>query len=489
MTWWRRGTIYEIYPRSFQDSDGDGIGDLRGIVARLPYLRWLGVDAIWLTPIYPSPQRDFGYDITDHTAIDPQYGSLAGFDALVSAAHGHGLRVILDYVPNHTSDRHPWFRDPARRDWYLWHDGDPPNNWVSVFGGPAWERDPAAGASYYHAYLREQPDLNWRNPAVREAMLGVLEFWIGRGVDGFRVDAVRQLLKDPLWRDNPPNPDYVPGMPEYDSLLPVNTADLDEVQEIVAAMRAVIGDERLMVAEVYAPVERLVRYYGEDGRGAHLPLNFHLIGTPWRAEDIGALVERYEAALPPGAWPNWVFGNHDRSRIASRAGPDQARVAATLLLTLRGTPTLYYGDEIGMTDVPIPPERAVDPGMARDPQRTPMRWDSGPHAGFSAAEPWLPVGEGDGVAAQRDDPRSMLTLYRRLLALRRESDDLAEGAYRTLHAGGGVLAYARGERTAVVLNLTGEPRPLPVDGEIVLSTRLDGGGAALRGHEGVVLTL
>jgi alpha-glucosidase len=485
MTWWRRGTIYEIYPRSFQDSDGDGVGDLRGIGERLPYLRRLGVDAFWLTPIYPSPQRDFGYDITDHTAIDPRFGSLADFDALVAAAHSHGLRVLLDYVPNHTSDQHPWFHDPARRDWYLWHDGDPPNNWISVFGGPAWERDPAAGESYYHAYLHEQPDLNWRNPAVREAMLGVLAFWIARGVDGFRVDAMRQLLKDPLWRDNPPNTDYAPGMPEYDSLLPVHTADLDEVQEVVAAIRAVIGDERLMVAEVYAPIERLVRYYGESGRGAHLPSNMHLISTPWDAEAIADLVERYEAALPEGAWPNWVLGNHDRPRIASRVGPDQARVAAMLLLTLRGTPTLYYGDEIGMEDVAV--EQMADPGMARDPARTPMQWDAGPHAGFSTGEPWLPLGDpAVNAAAQEHAQASMLSLHRALLALRR---DFADAGYRTLHAGDGVLAYARGERTAVALNLTAEPRPLPVAGEIVLSTHLDGGGRGLRPHEGVVLTL
>jgi alpha-glucosidase len=242
-----------------------------------------------------------------------------------------------------------------------------------------------------------------------------------------------------------------------------------------------------MIAEVYAAIERLVRYYGEGGRGAHLPSNMHLISTAWDAEAIAALVERYEAALPAGAWPNWVLGNHDRSRIASRVGPAQARVAAMLLLTLRGTPTVYYGDELGIEDVPI--EHMADPGMARDPARTPMRWDDGPHAGFSAAEPWLPVGEGAGVTAQRSDPRSMLTLYRRLLTLRRESDDLAAGTYRTLHAADGVLAYARGARTAVALNLTGEPRPLPVAGEAVLSTHLDGGGPALRGHEGVVLTL
>jgi alpha-glucosidase len=484
MTWWRRGVVYEAYPRSFLDTDGDGVGDLRGVTAQLPYLRWLGVDAVWLTPIYPSPQRDFGYDITDHTAIDPQFGTLEDFDALVAAAHGHGLRVILDYVPNHTSDRHPWFRE--RPDWYLWHDGPPPNNWISVFGGSAWEQ--VGERSYYHAYLREQPDLDWRNPEVRRAMYAVLEFWIARGVDGFRVDALRQLLKDPELVDNPPDPAYRPGeMPEYDSLLPVHTADRDDVHEIVAEMRAVIGDERVMIAEVYVAIERLVRYYGEDGRGAQLPFNFHLISTPWRAEDIGALTDRYESALPDGAWPTWVLGNHDRSRVASRVGAAQARVAAMLLLTLRGTPTLYYGDEIGMADVPIPPERVVDPGAGRDPVRTPMQWTAS--GGFTDGEPWLPYGDlALNVAEQRNDPRSMLNLHRRLLALRQE---FVEEDYETLHAGDGVLAYRRGERTAVALNLTGEPRPLPVTGDIVLSTDLDGagGGATLRADEGLVLRI
>ena len=470
MSWWRRGVIYEIYLRSFQDSDGDGVGDLRGIVSRLPYLRDLGVDAIWLTPIYPSPQRDFGYDVTDHCDVDPRYGSLADFDALTARAHELGLRVILDYVPNHTSDLHPWFTDHPER--YLWHDGPPPNNWVSVFGGPAWEQ--VGDRSYYHAYLREQPDLDWRNPEVREAMYDVLRFWLERGVDGFRVDALRQLLKDPQLRDNPPNPDFAPGMPEYDSLLPLHTTDLDELQDVVAEMRSVIGD-RLFIAEVYVSIERLMRYYAG---GAQMPFNFHLLSTPWEAEAIGDLIERYEAALPDGAWPNWVLGNHDRPRIASRVGAAQARVAAMLLLTLRGTPTLYYGDEIGMTDVPV---QRYDPD-GRDPERTPMQWTR--DGGFTTGEPWLPYG--DLTINVEDDPHSMLALHRRLLALRR---GFAEEGYRTLHAADGVLAYARGEHTAVALNLTGEPRPLPVAGELLLSTHLDGGARGLRADEGVVLRI
>ena len=352
----------------------------------------------------------------------------------------------MDFVPNHTSDLHPWFQDPAKRDWYLWHDGPPPNNWISVFGGSAWEQ--VGDRCYYHAYLKEQPDLNWRNPAVREAMLDVIRVWIDRGVDGFRVDAMRQVLKDPQLRDNPPNPDYRPGMPEYDSLIPLHTADRDEVQEIVALIRGAIGD-RLMVAEVYAEIDRLVRYYAG---GAQLPSNMHLISTPWEAEAIADLVERYEAALPEGAWPNWVLGNHDRPRIASRVGTAQARVAAMLLLTLRGTPTLYYGDELGMEDVRV--EQMADPGMARDPARTPMQWSR--DGGFTAGEPVAAVRRSDGQRRGRaGDARAAPA------SCSRSGADI-DGAYRTLHAADGVLAYARGDRHAVALNLTGEPRPLPV---------------------------
>jgi alpha-glucosidase len=473
VTWWESGAIYQIYPRSFQDSDGDGVGDLRGIAQRLPYVKSLGVDAIWMSPIYPSPQRDFGYDITDHTGIDPQYGTLDDFHALVARAHGLGLNVIMDFVPNHTSDLHPWFSDPAKRDWYLWHDGPPPNNWISVFGGSAWEQ--VGDRCYYHAYLKEQPDLNWRNPAVREAMLDVIRVWVERGVDGFRVDAMRQVLKDPELRDNPPNPAYRPGMPEYDSLIPLHTTDRDEVQEIVALIRGAIGD-RLMIAEVYASIERLMRYYGG---GAQLPSNMHLISTAWDADAIADLIERYEAALPDGAWPNWVLGNHDRPRVAGRVGAAQARVAAMLLLTLRGTPIIYYGDELGMTDVRI--DRMADPGMARDPARTPMQWTR--DGGFTTGTPWLPYGD---LTVNATDEPEMLGLHRTLLALRRE---FATADYRTVHAGDGVLAYTRGDRHAVVLNLSGEPRPLPVSGEVALSTHLDGAGTALRADEGVVLRI
>jgi len=497
--WWRGGVVYHVYPRSFADASGDGVGDLRGITARLGHLAWLGVDAVWLSPIYPSPGRDLGYDISDHCDVDPLFGTLADLDALVAEAHELGLKVLLDFVPNHTSDQHLWFlearasRESPKRGWYLWRDEERPNNWLSVFGGPAWERDAATGQSYCHAYLPEQPDLDWQNPEVREAMTDVLRFWRARGVDGFRVDALRQVGKDPAWRDNPPNPGWREGMPEYDRLLPRYSADRDEALDAARAMREAMGDG-LFVAELYAEVDRLVRYYGA---GVDLPSNMHLIATPWRAEAVAALVERYEAALPEGAWPNWVLGNHDRPRIASRVGAAQARVAAMLLLTLRGTPTLYYGDELGMRDVPVAPERRVDP-VGRDPERSPMQWDAGANAGFcpAGAEPWLPLAPDAGevnVALQREDPRSMLALHRRLLALRREHEALAHGPYETERVEGDLLAFRRGEELLVALNLGPEAVGLPTAGTILASTGGEREGERVRGelvlggYEGILL--
>jgi alpha-glucosidase len=477
MSWWRNGVIYQVYPRSFADADGDGVGDLRGIAGRLDHLAWLGVDGVWLSPIYRSPMKDFGYDISDHRAIEPVFGTLADFDALVAAAHERGLRLLLDFVPNHTSEEHPWFREHP--DWYLWADA-PPNNWISVFGGPAWTLDPERGRFYYHAYLREQPDLDWRNPEVREAMLGVLRFWLDRGVDGFRVDTLRQVHKDPEWRDNPPNPDYRPDRPEYDRLLPVRSADHDDLAPARAMAETIAERGGVMVGELYLPFERLARYYGA---GVQMPSNMHLISTPWEPRALAALIEAYEAALPEAAWPNWVLGNHDRPRVASRVGAAQARVAAMLLFTLRGTPTLYYGDELGMPDVPIPPELVQDPWeeMRRDPARTPMQWDG--DGGFTSGEPWLPMGDpAVNVAAQRDDPRSMLNLHRELIALRRE---FVDEPYETVAVDDATLAYRRG-RFVVALNLSGEAAPLPVRGRVRLSTH-PGRADELRPDEGVVV--
>ncbi|MER3423710.1 MAG: alpha-amylase, partial [Nitrospiraceae bacterium] len=384
------------------------------------------------------------------------------------------------------------------------------------FGGSAWEWDEKTGQYYYHAFLKQQPDLNWRNPDVQTAMLNAMRFWLDRGVDGFRLDAVWHVIKDEQFRNNPPNPDYRPGQWPYRQLLATYSTDQPEVHDIIAKMRRVLDEynDRLMVGEIYLPVERLVTYYGTGGSGAHLPFNFQLIELPWHAETIRTAIEAYEAVLPPNGWPNWVLGNHDKSRIATRIGSRQARVAAMLLLTLRGTPTMYYGDEIGMHDVEIPPDQVQDPweknvpglGLGRDPVRTPMQWDDGPNAGFTPGIPWLPVSDdyrAINVGVERKDPTSILTLYRRLVALRRAEPALVIGRYRSVETDGDVLSHERLEgdrRLLVVLNLLGQPQTITIKqpgfrGRLVLSTHLDREGEevgetiALRADEGVIITV
>ena len=523
--WWQSGTVYQVYPRSFQDTDGDGVGDLPGITARLDYLAWLGVDAVWISPFYRSPMADFGYDVADYCDVDPLFGTLADFDALIAEAHRRKLKVILDFVPNHSSIEHPWFaesrasRESPKRDWYIWRDaapdGGPPNNWLSNFGGPAWTRDEATGQYYYHAFLPEQPDLNWRNPDVRAAMHDVLRFWLERGVDGFRVDVIWHLIKDEGFRDNPENADFEPHQAGINRFQQVYSCDRPEVLDVIAGMRAVLRayGERVLIGEIYLPIERLVAYYGPGLTGADLPFNFQLIQTPWRADAVAALVEEYEAALPEGGWPNWVLGNHDQPRIAARIGEAQARIAAMLLLTLRGTPTLYYGDEIGLGRVPVPPERTQDPwernepGHGRDPARTPMQWEDAPQAGFSAGTPWLPQSADAArrnVDEMRDDSRSILTLYRRLLALRRDHPALSVGDYRGLHLpsdpAGEVFAFERiaeGETLRILLNFGSAERNLALeDGSawtVLLSTHAGRSGETaqrnicLNPDEGVIL--
>jgi alpha-glucosidase len=521
--WWQSGVIYQIYPWSFRDANGDGIGDLKGIEQELEYLVWLGVDAIWISPIYPSPMADFGYDISDYCAVDPRFGTLEDFDSLLASAHRLGLKVILDYVPNHTSDQHPWFisartsRDSPHRDFYLWHepapDGGPPNNWLSEFGGPAWELDAQTGEYYYHAYLKQQPDLNFRNPEVQRELLNVLRFWLDRGVDGFRIDTIHHLIKDDQFRNNPPNPDYVPGMPPHRRVLRQYTTDRPEVHDAIAAMRRVVDayPNRVLIGEAYLPVPRLMTYYGANLSGLHLPFNFQLINAQWEAAAIAELARTYEAALPTGAWPNWVLGNHDRSRIATRVGLAEARVAALLLLTLRGTPTLYYGDELGMRDVAIPPELTRDPweknvpglGLGRDPERTPMQWAPEPNAGFSSGTPWLPIApDADkvNVRTERADPTSLLSFYRSLLALRRREQALSIGSFTLLQSAPNLLCFQRehaGKRFAVLLNFSNADFALGphqfTASRLVLSTNPSRnpetfeGSITLSGNEGLVL--
>jgi alpha-glucosidase len=523
--WWQTAVIYQVYPRSFQDSNGDGVGDLRGIEQRLDHIVELGADAIWLSPIFTSPMADFGYDIADYTGIDPLFGTLEDFDSLLAAAHRRAIKVILDLVPNHTSDQHPWFVESRsakinpKRDWYLWRlsgpDGQPPNNWKSEFGGSAWQYDGRTDEYYYHAFLKEQPDLNWRNRDVRAAVYDVMRFWLRRGVDGFRIDVIWHLIKDELFRDNPTNPEFRPGDPDPRAVLPLYTTDRPEIYEIIAEMRAVTEEfgERLLIGEIYLPIERLVTYYGRDLRGLHLPFNFSLLGASWDAPALAKLISEYEKSLPAGGWPNWVLGNHDKERIASRVGAAQARVAAMMLLTLRGTPTIYYGDELGIEQVEIPPERVRDPaelnqpgkGLGRDGCRTPMQWDGSEHAGFSSVEPWLPLSpdhKAKNVSAEGADPRSLYRLHQNLIRLRKSRHALAVGSYRPIVCQDEVLLYLReheGERLMVALNLSNSAVEVVIEpalrGRLLLSSYGDrqtekmAGELHLRANEGAVVEI
>ncbi len=407
---------------------------------------------------------DFGYDITNYCDIAPVFGTLADFDALVQEVHQRGLKVVLDFVPNHTSDQHPWFIESRssqrneKRDWYIWRDGKPDgaptNNWVSQFGGPAWTFDAATRQYYLHSFLSQQPDLNWRNPEVRHAMYNVLRFWLDRGVDGFRVDVLWLLIKDALFRDNPPNPNYRQNQPAIDRYLSLYNADQPEIHDVVAEMRSVLDAyaDRVLIGEIYLPFSRLALYYGKNLEGAQLPFNFALIHAAWSASEIAGLIRDYEQALPRDGWPNWVFGNHDQPRIAARVGPRRARTAAMLLLTLRGTPTMYYGDEIGLARVAIPQDLAQDPweknepglGVGRDPWRTPMQWDASEGAGFTTGTPWLPFAADfarNNVAALKRGPSSLLCLYRALIELRRHHRALSVGAVRVLAVDNNVLCF------------------------------------------------
>jgi len=495
LKWWQRGAIYQIYPRSFCDADGDGVGDLPGVLSRLDHLVDLGVAALWLSPFYRSPMADFGYDVSDYTDVAPVFGTLADFDDLLAAAHERGLKVVLDWVPNHTSDQHPWFQDrQRRRRWYVWR--AEPNGWQAQFrrGGPAWAPDPdGAGDVYLHSFLPEQPDLDWDEPEVEAAMHDVLRFWLQRGVDGFRMDVVYRIAKDPALGEN--------------ELHRRHDQDWDTMQARLAGIRGVLeehGDDRLAVGELHLPTQADVARYVNWPAGLHLAHNFHFLELPWSAAAFRhGLTEFYDLLEAP-AWPAWCLNNHDYSRLASRHGEHAVRPAAMLLSTLRGTPFLFQGEELGLRDVPIPPERVVDVD-GRDPQRAPLPWappaQAGPGAGFTTGEPWLPMTPDAtqvNAATQAADPRSVLTLYRRLLALRREQEDLHSGAIAFLDQpeDADVLAYRRGDDHVIALNFSPDPRPVawPDGANVVLSTHLDreAGAAApanLRGGEGVVARL
>jgi alpha-glucosidase len=485
--WWRDAVVYQIYPRSFADTTGNGIGDLQGIRAHLDHLVWLGVDALWLSPIYRSPMADAGYDVADHTDVDPLFGDLDDFDALLADAHARGLRVMLDWVPNHTSDRHPWFvesrrsRDSARREWYLWRAGRPdvpPNNWLAAFGtGPAWTYDEPTGQWYLHLFLPEQPDLNWSEPGVREAMHEVLRFWLRREVDGFRADVVHLIGKDP---DLPSHP------PELVGTSVVASHDVEVTHELLRGIRGVLDEfpgERAMVGEVNLRSPQLVAPYYGEGDELHLAFNFAPMDGPWDAHFWASVVEETLAALEPrDAWPTWVLSNHDTPRHRTRYGGSEARAraAAVLLLTLPGTPFMYAGEELALEDAEISPEQRVDPG-GRDGCRAPMPWSAEAGHGWPT-EPWLPFppqSAARSVAEQREDPASVLNLYRRLLGARRASDALRGGAWRQLPLTDGVLAYERvagDDRRIVLINFTDEAITTDLEAALEVEVASDGDG-------------
>lgn len=531
LRWWERGVIYQVYPRSFKDSNGDGIGDLQGLIDQLDYLNdgtpdSLGIDCIWLSPFFPSPMADFGYDVSDYCDVDPMFGDLATFDRLVSEAHKRGIRIVIDYVPNHTSNQHPWFlesrssRDNPKRDWYIWRDAKPdgrtPNNWGSWFGGSAWEWDQHTQQYYLHSFVVEQPDLNWANPEVYQAMTDVLRFWFERGVDGFRMDVVFLVVKDPQLRDNPPHPNPPADLPPNDiggRQLHVYDRANPGIYEVMRDFRSLADEygDTVLVGEIWEfDLASWVKYYGENGDGIHLPFNFRLMEVPtWDAAAMRASVDELEAALPDFAQPNYVLGSHDKARLATRFGTKNARSVALMLLTLRGTPTLYNGDEIGMEQAKIPPHLIQDPqGLnlgaerSRDGCRTPIQWDSSRYAGFSSTEPWLPVSsdyETRNIALQSDDPTSILNLYKILLWYRKGSPALNSGSYTPMDSVNDTFVYLRqheDEVKLIAINFTSNPKVvnLPQAGRLVLSTELDREedvteDVYLRAHEGVIIEL
>ncbi len=512
--WWEDAVFYQVYPRSFQDSDGDGVGDLAGIASRLGYLESLGVDALWISPFFKSPMKDFGYDVSDYRDVDPMFGTLGDLRDLIGRAKGRGIRIVLDLVANHSSDEHPWFvearssRSSPRHGWYLWvPDGPrPPNNWKAIFElGSAWHRNYATCERYLGTFTRHQPEFDWRNPEVREAFYDVMRYWFDLGVDGFRLDVATGYFKDAELRSNPPSLKAVPDFFQkhvYDRNRP-------EFHEVFREMRKVADEagERVLIGETHGSDARIAASsHGEDGDELHMAFNFDFLHRPWGARAFRESAERWYGLLPEGAWPNFTLSNHDQPRHYWRyrgRGPKadalteaRARIAAAMLLTIRGTPFLYYGEEIGMTCGRIPRRALRDPlgvstwplgSLGRDPERTPMQWDGSEGAGFTRGRPWLPVNPdyaSRNVAAQEADPASLLSWYKALIALRRSRESLRSGSMRFLGLGGAerdVLAYERGsgdERTLVLLNFASRPRRVGLDGaaRVLLGSARAAGG-------------
>ncbi len=490
--WSNVRAIYQIYPRSFYDTNADGIGDLPGIIEKLDYLDGgagsLGVDAIWISPFYPSPMADFGYDVSDYKNVHPMFGTLEDFDRLIELAHDRTIKVMIDFVPNHTSDEHEWFKQSRSsvtneyRDWYVWRDpapdGGPPNNWLSLFGGPAWKFDEHTGQYYLHSFLDKQPDLNWENPEVRTVMADVLRFWLDRGVDGFRVDAVRWIAKDPELRDNPPNPQYDidTSSDPYDAQLQTNSKFgpelfnyLDEMAEVVERY-----DDTIIIFEDYPDsgpdhISQYLDFYEHVDPDVAAPFNYDGTRVRYNARELQDLITSFQTAVGGDYRPFYAFGNHDKPRVASRLGREQARLIAVLQLTLPGIPVIYYGEELGMRDVPVSAADVQDPyekqkpglGLGRDPQRSPMQWSTDLFAGFSHVKPWLlvaPDSDDYNVMVESDDPDSFLVLYRKLLHLRGVSTSLSHGTYTLLPGSTDtVFMYAReynSERMVVILNVS-----------------------------------
>lgn len=529
--WSEINAIYQIYPRSFMDANGDGIGDLRGVIDRLDYFKGkkdsLGIDAIWFSPIYPSPMVDFGYDVSNYRDIDPTFGTLDDFKELIAKAHERGVAVMLDFVPNHSSDQHPWFiesrssRDNPKRDYYTWADpkpdGSPPNNWISIFGGSAWEFDKASGQYYMHTFFKEQPDLNWDNPAVRAEMAEILRFWLDLGVDGFRADAVRYMAKDAKLRDDPKNKKWQGKPGAYESLIQLHSRFGKQLFPYLREMTDVISqyDNRIMIFEDYPDgnfdtKEQYLGFYSIDPK-VSMPFNFEGMWTNFDAESFRRFITDFQGMLNQDEHtPVYCFGNHDNPRLVSRIGSEQARAIAVMQLALPGIPIVYYGDELGMPngeleDHPMKDKVSVENtiGGRRDLSRTPMQWDASEHGGFTRSEPWLPaVADLEKLNVEKElaEHDSFLSLYRRMLKLRSQHDIFTRGDYETFgEADPNVFVFSRrlnDQHVFIAINFSDKPQTykLPHYGRVLCCSHpvdypdvSDDGEIGLRPYEASII--